>query len=113
MLHALSMHSVDRACNFSPRNQAMAANVEWILDQEGPESKIMLWAHNGHVSTAPLGDGESMGAILRKTYGEKMVVCGFSFDQGAFQALQRGKGLQKFTAGPAMRGSRDAARATA
>src|SRR5439155_20983050 len=68
--------------NFSPRDQAMAANVKWILEQEGPESKIMLWAHNGHVSTAPLGDGESMGAILRKTYGEKMVVCGFSFDQG-------------------------------
>jgi len=110
---AVEMHSVDRSGNFSPRDQAMAANVKWILEQEGPESKIMLWAHNGHVSTAPLGDGESMGAILRKTYGEKMVVCGFSFDQGSFQALQRGKGLQQFTVGPAIPGSLDAALAAA
>ena len=73
----------------------------------------MLWAPNGHVSTAPLGDGESMGTVLRKTYGEKMVVCGFSFDQGSFQALQRGKGLQQFTVGPAIPGSLDAALAAA
>ena len=110
---AVEMHSVDRAGNFSPRDQAMAANVEWILDQEGPESKIMLWAHNGHVSTAPLGDGASMGTVLRKTYGEQMVVCGFSFDQGSFQALQRGKGLRQFTVGPAIPGSLDAALAAA
>ena len=110
---AVEMHSVDRSGNFSPRDQAMAANVKWILEQEGPESKIMLWAHNGHVSTAPLGDGESMGTVLRKTYGEKMVVCGFSFDQGSFQALQRGKGLRQFTVGPAIPGSLDAALAAA
>ena len=110
---AVEMRSVDRSGNFSPRDQAMAANVKWILEQEGPESKIMLWAHNGHVSTAPLGDGESMGAVLRKTYGEQMVVCGFSFDQGSFQALQRGKGLRQFTVGPAIPGSLDAALAAA
>jgi len=110
---AVEMHSVDRLGNFSPRDQAMATNVEWILDREGPESKIMLWAHNGHVSTAPLGEGESMGMVLRKTYGAKMVVCGFSFDQGSFQALQRGKGLRRFTVGPAIPGSLDAALAAA
>jgi len=42
-----------------------------------------------------------------------MVVCGFSFDQGSFQALQRGKGLRQFTVGPAIPGSLDAALATA
>ena len=110
---AVEMHSVDRSGNVSPRDQAMAANVAWILDQEGPESKIMLWAHNGHVSTAPLGEGESMGAVLRKTYGEKIVVCGFSFDHGSFQALQRGKGLRQFTVGPAIPGSLDAVLAAA
>ena len=110
---AVEMHSVDRSGNFSPRDQSMATNVEWILDQEGPESKIMLWAHNGHVSTAPLGEGESMGMVLRKTYGARMVVCGFSFDQGSFQALQRGKGLRQFTVGPAIPGSLDAALAAA
>jgi erythromycin esterase len=106
---AAEMYSVDRSGSFSPRDQAMAENVKWILEHEGPDSKIMLWAHNGHVSTAQLGDGDSMGTVLRKTYGAEMVVCGFSFGEGSFQALQRGKGLRQFTVGPAAAGSLDAA----
>ncbi|MGB7846316.1 MAG: erythromycin esterase family protein, partial [Candidatus Acidiferrum sp.] len=106
---AAEMNSVDRFGTFSPRDQSMAQNVKWIIEQEGPESKIMLWAHNGHVATAPLGDGDSMGTALRKIYGAEMVVCGFSFDEGSFQAIERGKGLRQFTVGPAAPGSLDAA----
>src|SRR5207245_3552970 len=84
---------------FSARDRSMAENVKWILDNEGPGSKIMLWAHNGHVSTLPLGAGEPMGMSLRRRYGTEMVVCGFSFDHGSFQAWQKGKGLRKFTVG--------------
>ena len=74
----------------------MAENVKWILDNEGPMSKIMLWAHNGHVSTFPDGAGETMGMTLRRMYGKKMVVCGFSFDHGSFQAIQQGKAEDQF-----------------
>ena len=95
---AAEMYSVDQTGSISPRDEEMAGNVKWILDQEGPESKIMLWAHNGHVATAPLGDGESMGMALRKMYGAEMVVCGLSFGQGSFQALQKGK-YQQLSAG--------------
>jgi erythromycin esterase len=105
---AAELYSVDQSGSISPRDQAMAENVKWILDQEGPEAKMMLWAHNGHVSTAPLGDGESMGMALRKVYGAEMVVCGLSFGQGSFQALQKGKGLREFKVGAAMPGSLDA-----
>jgi len=94
---------------FSARDRSMAENVKWILDNEGPGSKIMLWAHNGHVSTLPLGAGEPMGMSLRRRYGTEMVVCGFSFDHGSFQAWQKGKGLRKFTVGPAIPGSLDSA----
>jgi len=87
----------------------MAENVKWILDNEGPMSKIMLWAHNGHVSTFPDGAGETMGMTLRRMYGKKMVVCGFSFDHGSFQAIQKGNGLREFTVGPATPSSLDAA----
>lgn len=106
---AAGMYSVDQTGRISPRDPEMAGNVKWILDQEGPKSKIMLWAHNGHVSTAPLGDGESMGMALRKIYGAEMVVCGLSFGQGSFQALQKGKGLREFKVGAAIPGSLDAA----
>ncbi len=30
---------------------SMTANVKWILDRS-PDAKIILWAHNGHVTTA-------------------------------------------------------------
>jgi erythromycin esterase len=106
---AAETYSVDRLSNSSPRDGAMAANVKWILDQEGPDAKIMLWAHNGHVATAKLGAGDSMGMILREMYGEEMVVCGLAFGQGSFQALERGRGLRQFTVGPANPGTLEAA----
>ena len=34
------------------RDRAMAENVKWILDQEPAGTKMMLWAHNGHVARA-------------------------------------------------------------
>jgi erythromycin esterase len=98
---AAEIYSIKQKGNVSPRDRAMAKNVRWILEQEGPEAKIMLWAHNGHVSTGSLGGGASMGNELRQMYGKEMVVCGFSFEEGSFQALEKGKGLRPFTVGPA------------
>jgi erythromycin esterase len=106
---AEEMHSAVPTGSSSVRDRSMAENVKWILDHEGPTSKIMLWAHNGHVSTLPVGAGETMGMSLRRMYGKKMVVGGFSFDHGSFQAIQQGKGLREFTVGPATPGSLDAA----
>lgn len=88
----------------SARDLAMAANVKWILDNEPPGTKIMLWAHNAHVAAAPapVGIDESMGAVLRKTYGKDLLVCGLSFDHGSFQAIDEPKhGLRTFFVRPA------------
>jgi erythromycin esterase len=82
----------------------MAANVKWILDRS-PGAKIVLWAHNGHVMKA--GDW-SMGSALRGMYGDRMVVFGFSFNQGSFQAVSQQSGLKDFTVPPAPAGSLDA-----
>src|SRR6185369_3667398 len=71
--------------NQVPRDTSMAANVKWILDQS-PEAKIVLWAHNGHVTT---GNNWSMGSALRKMYDDRMVVFGFSFYEGSFQAMSQ------------------------
>ena len=94
------------------RDASMAANVKWILDQN-PGAKIVLWAHNGHVSAANNGGFEPMGTVLRGIYGRQMVVFGFAFNEGSFQAIAQGKGLKKHTVPPAPAGSFDATLAAA
>src|SRR5260370_4478153 len=89
------------------RGSSMAENVRWILDHT-PGAKIVLWAHNGHVNAAGSGQWQPMGASLREMYGDRMVVFGFAFNQGSFQAIEQNKGLHDFTVGPAPAGSLDA-----
>ncbi len=55
------------------RDWAMAENVEWILDQS-PGAKIVLWAHNSHISRQPL----MMGGHLDKRYGDDYLAMGFA-----------------------------------
>ena len=64
------------------RDEAMAENTEWISRRIGPEGRMVLWAHNFHVSTQP-GD---QGSYLRETFGDDMVVVGFSHEGGGFTA---------------------------
>ena len=90
------------------RDASMAANVKWILNH-APDAKIVLWAHNGHVSTKGYGNYSPMGADLRRVYRDQMVVFGFGFNQGSFQAMaQGGGGLKDHTVPPAPAGSLDA-----
>jgi erythromycin esterase len=91
------------------RDRAMADNVRWILEREGPNARMVVWAHNGHVATHP----NWMGDHLRQKLGRQMVVFGFAFNQGGFQAVRRRRGLTRFQVGPAREGSLDAALAAA
>ena len=69
------------------RDQSMADNIKWILDHN-PGAKLVLWAHNGHVSIGGQEWSDPMGATLRKMFGKQMVVFGFAFNQGSFQAIE-------------------------
>ncbi|MFQ5926835.1 MAG: erythromycin esterase family protein [Terriglobia bacterium] len=96
------------------RDLYMAANVEWILNQEPPGSKMVLSAHNGHVSFGEFQTGAAMGHHLKKKFGSGVVVFGFAFHQGAFRgtdfrkkAKRRGA-LTTFTVEPAPDDSLDA-----
>ena len=85
----------------------MALNVKWILDQN-PKEKIVLWAHNGHVARGRMSY-RSMGEELHDMYGAQMVVLGFAFNRGSFQAMAAGGGgLRTFTVPAAPAGSFDA-----
>lgn len=76
---------VDLSAGFNIRDRSMAANVGWILEQN-PGQKIVLWAHNGHVSRAGYMGMNSMGGHLSGKYGKEMVVFGFATGKGMYTA---------------------------
>ncbi|MEO8288276.1 MAG: erythromycin esterase family protein [Chloroflexota bacterium] len=71
------------------RDQYMAENVEWIVQHAGPNSRIIISAHNAHVETSPIQISprvKSMGQYLREQYGEDMRVLGLDFYGGVINA---------------------------
>jgi erythromycin esterase len=70
------------------RDEFMTQNVAWLSKNSGKDAKLVLWAHNGHVTFNPkmsLG-WKPMGASLRERFGSSYKVFGFSFYTGDFYA---------------------------
>ncbi|HAR86492.1 MAG TPA: erythromycin esterase [Clostridium sp.] len=69
------------------RDKHMANNVKWIQEHEGKlgNDKVMLWAHNIHVSS--MDDiYKYMGKNLKEMYGDEYYSIGFEFSRGSFNA---------------------------
>ncbi len=62
------------------RDFRMAQNTLDLLDQIGVHERVVLWAHNGHVSSAP----GSMGYYLKRALGNQTYLTGFEFHHGSF-----------------------------
>ena len=76
------------------RDESMAENVRWIIDQAPPDTRVILWAHNGHVARASGDNGYiRMGSYLSEWYGDDMVVLGFAGHEGKYTAVELNKGL--------------------
>jgi erythromycin esterase len=75
------------------RDRFMAENTQWLLNQAVPGTRMMLWAHNYHVSRL-LG---AMGNHLARAYGNGYVNLGFLFGRGSFNAVGSG-GLRPWNA---------------
>jgi hypothetical protein len=72
------------------RDLSMANNVRWLLEQSSKDTKIVLWAHNWHVSRAHEWDAtpnETMGYYLSQWYGDDYLPIGFATYQGRYTAL--------------------------
>ena len=54
------------------RDESMAENTIWLDERLGPGSRMVLWAHNFHVSMQP----GAQGWYLQGKYGDAMVVAG-------------------------------------
>jgi erythromycin esterase-like protein len=72
----------DELAAMSHRDECMANNVLWILQQD-PSAKIVLWAHNGHVT----GETPFMGSHLRQRLGADYVNVAFCSSHGTYTAL--------------------------
>lgn len=93
--------------SFDKRDAYMAANVAWFLEQAGPDSRIVIWAHNAHIQTTPLIHdvpvGEDiaytvMGMHLREQFGADYLVIGFTTFEGQFYAYDmNGRGRESFS----------------
>src|SRR5439155_8077370 len=88
------------------RDRSMAENVKWIIYHSNG-AKVVVWSTNGHVAAGGFGD-DLMGALLRKLFGQQMIVFGFAFNQGSFQAQDQGKVVRDVTVPAAPAGSLDA-----
>jgi erythromycin esterase-like protein len=82
------------------RDPAMAANAQWILSQQPEGSKMVIWAHNGHVARSP----GAMGSYLGQQYGDDYRVLGFAFHDGQYNAVGP-QGLIPYNAVPSFPGS--------
>ncbi len=68
------------------RDRAMADNLLWALEREGPEGRIVLWAHNGHLQKYALVHGDThrtvIGEFLDSMIGDDYLSVGFTYYQG-------------------------------
>jgi len=111
------IRSEDLSDAFAVRDRFMADTALALLEAEGPGSKALLWAHNGHVKKEDgyefaMGtvDWPIMGHFLQSALGPEYVAVGFAFNQGSYQAwgYPQGDNLESFRVGPAPEGSVDA-----
>lgn len=71
---------------FGHRDACMADNAEWILAQN-PGQKMVIWAHNGHVSRSTAYGTQWMGWHMEKKFPGQMVIFGFTTGAGQYTAM--------------------------
>jgi erythromycin esterase len=87
------------------REVSMADNLLWILDHEGKDARVFLWAHNLHVTKGSTSRGLAMGGYLADRLGQDYVSIGIVFGEGSFQAYdfrspEQTDGVIEYTVGP-------------
>lgn len=95
------------------RDRYMADNFKRLVDHEPAGTRIVLWAHNGHIASDTSDSFRSIGTYLRRFYGKDYYALGFAFNQGSFQAREAQpkdpakRMLMPFTVAPAPKESAD------
>lgn len=80
--------------NYFWRDLCMAENLMWIKDQN-PFSKIVIWAHNGHIEKGK--EKKRMGSYLADSLKQNYLTFGFTFFDGSYTAIGK-NGLKSYDA---------------
>lgn len=80
------MFGAGMAAGSNVRDECMADNVAWILAQN-PGQKIVLWAHNAHVSRGQIWGTRWMGSYLEDKFPGEQVIVGFTTGAGEYTAF--------------------------
>lgn len=94
------------------RDRYMAENFSRLVSREPADTRVVIWAHNGHICTDSYGGGSfvPIGAYLRRSYGPAYYALGLVYNQGSFQAsgtidVPANRVMRQFTVKPAPAGS--------
>ncbi|MFP5069905.1 erythromycin esterase family protein [Pseudonocardia nantongensis] len=66
----------------NPRDELMADTVLGLLDELGPQARVVVAAHDGHVQRLPVFGAPSLGTLLAPRLGGDLVVVGTTFAGG-------------------------------
>lgn len=66
------------------RDNAMAENIAWLREQDGPGARMVVWAHNLHINRR----SDAMGAFLTTRFDSDYRPLGFAFGTGRFNAVK-------------------------
>jgi erythromycin esterase-like protein len=80
-----------RVSSWNLRDTHMAETLDRLLEHLGPESKIVVWAHNSHLGDAratQMGRGGelNLGQLVRERYGDAAFLLGFTTHSGEVTA---------------------------
>ena len=77
------LHEVNSIAGNAVRDAGMAEQLEFVLDSLYPGRKVIVWAHNMHVTHAAApGDFASMGQLIAQRRRAEMYTVGFYMGRG-------------------------------
>jgi erythromycin esterase len=78
------------------RDKNMAENVSYIARHTKPEDKVVVWAHNGHISNHLLIKHKAMGMRLKNEFGDKYYSLAFGVADGYSRLYEIADPQRKF-----------------
>lgn len=104
--------------DIASRDEAMAENIGWLLARRPPGIRMIIWAHDAHISRGESPGslynyflGNSMGAHLARRHGDNYRAFGLSTYSGTYSATLnfQSRAMVTVTAFPSPGGSLDEA----
>jgi erythromycin esterase len=72
------------------RDSIMSFNLQWAIDSMKPNEKVIIWAHNSHISKTGLQTDKSyMGKLLNDFYGNRIYNIGLYAYKGEIMDVWR------------------------